>query len=225
MKGIAIKGSRGGLRLTLGEEESLGELLAALTARLTESAAFFQGAEVTLDVGTRELSPDDWRAIAALLLPRDINLQGVSTTNEASRRAARTAGLTIARAETPVARPAPAGEPGEEATEGWLIKRTLRSGQSVRYSGHVVVLGDVNPGAEVVASGDIVVWGSLRGVAHAGALGDEAAVVCALHLAPTQLRIAGRVARPPEESRRTVAPEMARVQGNKIIVEAWRRGR
>ena len=68
MKGVAIKGSRGGLRLTLGEEESLGELLAALTARLTESAAFFQGAEVTLDVGARELTPDDWQAIAALLL-------------------------------------------------------------------------------------------------------------------------------------------------------------
>ena len=222
MKGIAIKGSKSGLRLTLGEEESLGELLSALTTRLTESTAFFQGAEVTLDVGARELSPDDWRAIAALLLPRDITLQGISTTNEVSRRAARAAGLSIARAETAVARPAPAED---EATEGWLIKRTLRSGQSVRYSGHVVVLGDVNPGAEVVASGDIVVWGSLRGVAHAGALGDETAVVCALHLAPTQLRIAGRVARPPEESRRTVAPEMARVQGNKIVVEAWSRGR
>ncbi|MBM3135370.1 MAG: septum site-determining protein MinC, partial [Chloroflexi bacterium] len=65
----------------------------------------------------------------------------------------------------------------------------------------------------------------LRGVAHAGALGDEAAVVCALHLAPTQLRIAGRVARPPEESRPTVAPEIARVRGNKIVVEAWSRGR
>jgi len=192
MKGIAIKGSKGGLRLTLGEEEPLGELLSALTARLAESAAFFQGAEVTLDVGTRELSPDDWRAIAALLLPRDITLQGVSTTNEASRRAARTAGLSIARAEAAVTRPAP---PEEEASEGWLIKRTLRSGQSVRYSGHVVVLG------------------------------DEGAVVCALHLAPTQLRIAGRVARPPEESRHTVAPEMARVRGNKIVVEAWSRGR
>jgi septum site-determining protein MinC len=222
MKGIAIKGSRGGLCLTLGEEEPLGELLAALTARLAESVAFFQGAEVTLDVGTRELSPDDWQAIAALLLPRDITLQGVSATNEASRRAARTAGLSIARAEAAVTRPAP---PEEEASEGWLIKRTLRSGQSVRYSGHIVVLGDVNPGAELVASGDIVVWGSLRGVAHAGALGDEGAVVCALHLAPTQLRIAGRVARPPEETRHTVAPEMARVRGNKIVVEAWSRGK
>ena len=98
MKGIAIKGSRGGLRLTLGEEEPLGELLAALTARLAESAAFFQGAEVTLDVGSRELSPDDWRAIAALLWPRDIILQGVSASNEASRRAARAAGLSLARA-------------------------------------------------------------------------------------------------------------------------------
>ena len=76
-----------------------------------------------------------------------------------------------------------------------FVERTLRSGKSVQFDGHVVVLGDVNPGAEIIASGNIAVLGSLRGVAHAGATGERKASVSAYHLAPTQLRIADLVTR------------------------------
>ena len=71
---------------------------------------------------------------------------------------------------------------------------TLRGGQALHNLGNLVVVGDVNPGAELVASGDIVVFGALRGVAHAGAQGDRAARVIALELAATQLRIATAIA-------------------------------
>ncbi len=71
---------------------------------------------------------------------------------------------------------------------------TLRGGQALHNLGNLVVVGDVNPGAELVASGDIVVFGALRGVAHAGAQGDRGARVVALELAPTQLRIAALIA-------------------------------
>ena len=69
-----------------------------------------------------------------------------------------------------------------------LVQRTLRSGQSIRYGGNVVIIGDVNPGAEVTATGNIMVMGALRGVVHAGAGGDEKAVIMAFRLEPTQLR-------------------------------------
>jgi septum site-determining protein MinC len=87
----------------------------------------------------------------------------------------------------------------------------------------VVVIGDVNAGAEVIAGGDIVIWGRLSGTVHAGATGDDQAVVCALDLDPTQLRIGKHIARPPEETpgRRPV-PEMAFVQEGRIIVRAWK---
>ncbi|MDQ6825588.1 MAG: septum site-determining protein MinC [Candidatus Eremiobacteraeota bacterium] len=71
---------------------------------------------------------------------------------------------------------------------------TLRGGQAMHHVGNIVIVGDVNPGAEVVASGDIVIFGALRGVAHAGAQGDGSARVFALELAPTQLRIATAIA-------------------------------
>ena len=90
--------------------------------------------------------------------------------------------------------PAVAIAPAESAPTVLFHRGTLRGGQSLANLGHIVVVGDVNPGAELVAGGDIVVFGSLRGVAHAGAQGDRSARVYALVLDPTQLRIATSIA-------------------------------
>jgi septum site-determining protein MinC len=98
----------------------------------------------------------------------------------------------------------------------------VRSGQYVRHRGSIVVLGDVNPGAELIAEGDIIVWGKLRGIVHAGADGDEKAIIGALVLTPTQLRIAEQVARAPDYKRPRVAPaEIAHIRNGQIIVEPW----
>lgn len=105
-----------------------------------------------------------------------------------------------------------------------LIRRTLRSGQRVNFSGNVVVLGDVNPGAEVNAGGDIVVMGWLRGMAHAGADGNERAVVSAFRLNPTQLRIAQYIGRPPDDpGPRDVGevPERAEVRDGQLVIDRW----
>lgn len=106
-----------------------------------------------------------------------------------------------------------------------LVQRTLRSGQSVRYSGNVVILGDVNPGAEVAATGNIIVMGALRGVVHAGANGDETAVVMAFRLNPTQLRIANHITRPPDnETVDLEFPEIARIKEGVVTIEAFQTG-
>ena len=82
---------------------------------------------------------------------------------------------------------------------------TLRGGQTLQQLGSIVVVGDVNPGAELVATGDIVVCGALRGTVHAGAQGDATARVYALELAATQLRIATYIA--ADDGRRAPARE------------------
>src|SRR5439155_16232339 len=87
---------------------------------------------------------------------------------------------------------------GEDRGEAVFVRRTIRSGQIVRHHGHVTVLGDLNAGGEVIAGGNVIVWGRLSGTVHAGALGDRNAVILALELAPTQLRIADLIARPPD---------------------------
>ncbi len=228
---ITIKGIRQGLLVTLAEEDRIGgnwhtDLL-ALEERLGANPAFFRGGRVALDVGTRELSRSDLEQTRSLLDRHQVELWAVVGTSPTTEAAAQELGLVIdlgpARPAAPEAVPEEAAGEGEEqlAADGLVVRRTLRSGQSLRHPGHVVVVGDVNPGAEVVAGGDIVVWGRVRGVVHAGALGDEKAVICALDLAPTQLRIASRIARSPEDKRRKPVPEMASVQDGHIVAEPW----
>lgn len=94
---------------------------------------------------------------------------------------------------------------------------TLRGGQCLQQLGNIVVLGDVNPGAELVASGDILVFGALRGTAHAGAQGDLGARVFALDLAPTQLRIGALIA-VEERDGAANGPEVAFVDGDRIAI-------
>lgn len=102
-----------------------------------------------------------------------------------------------------------------------LINRTIRSGQRIKYPTNIVILGDINPGAEVIAGGDIIVLGRLRGVVHAGAKGSTLAQVVALKLEPTQLRIGSYISRPPEGEKciDSIKPERAYIKDNNIVVE------
>ena len=102
------------------------------------------------------------------------------------------------------------------------INQTLRSGQYVTYEGHIVIAGDVHPGSEIVAAGDIIVWGTLGGIAHAGANNNYKAAIRALKMNPIQLRIADYIARKPDKSNfnreLTLKPEVARISGGEIRI-------
>lgn len=102
-----------------------------------------------------------------------------------------------------------------------LVQRTLRSGVHLEHDGHVTVVGDINPGAEVSATGSVVVWGRLQGSVHAGSRGDEKAVICALEMSPSFIHIAGLITQ-PQARRGRPQPEMARIVNDSIIVEAWK---
>jgi septum site-determining protein MinC len=102
-----------------------------------------------------------------------------------------------------------------------LLRRTVRSGQAIHHASNIVIMGDVNPGAEIVASGDIIVWGVLRGMVHAGYPNNENAIVCSLVLSPVQLRIAHLLSRPPDGFQVQARPEFATIKNGQIVVEAW----
>ena len=101
---------------------------------------------------------------------------------------------------------------------------TLRGGQALHHVGNIVVVGDVNPGTELVASGDIVVFGRLLGVAHAGAQGDASARVYALSLQATQLRIASCIAVDEDTRVPSSEPEVAFVRDGRIAIMPFNRG-
>ncbi len=95
---------------------------------------------------------------------------------------------------------------------------TLRGGQALHHGGNIVIVGDVNPGAELVATGDVIVFGRLAGIAHAGAQGDAAARIYAIDLAATQLRIATFIAADDATPRRVPKPEAAIVRDGRIVI-------
>ena len=112
-----------------------------------------------------------------------------------------------------------------ESDDTLFVRRTIRSGQAIRHHSNVVVLGDVNHGAEIIAGGDIIVWGVLRGMVHAGYPDNQNALVCSLLLSPVQLRIAHLLSRPPEGFEAQALPEIASIKEGRIIVETWTNGR
>lgn len=220
---MQIKGIKDGLLVTLGEGD-WPELEAALLAHVEDKAAFFKGARVALDVGNHVLRAADLGALRDRLSSKGISLWAVISNSPATEQTAQVLGLAT-RISTPrperTIRPLDTNLAGEGAI---FVQRTVRSGFKIAHHGHIVVLGDVNPGGEVVAGGSILIWGRLRGAVHAGSDGDESAVVCALDMSPTQLRIAALVGIPtkkPAFVRGKSEPEMAHIMNGQLLVEPW----
>ena len=119
--------------------------------------------------------------------------------------------------EVEIADADPAADPGRRTL---VVHRTIRSGSAVRFDGDVTIFGDVNPGAQVTAAGSILVMGAIKGVAHAGATGDEESFIIGLSLQPTQLRIGRRIAIASGDG--ADGPEVAVVRGERIVIEPYR---
>jgi len=103
------------------------------------------------------------------------------------------------------------------------VHRTLRSGATIQFEGDVTVYGDVNPGAQVIAAGNIMVLGALRGMAHAGAMGDDTTFILGFSFKPLQLRIGRKIAIPPDRRADTgFSPEVCHVIDERIVIEPFR---
>lgn len=174
---------------------------------------------VTLQVIDRALEARQLKAIADALQEVQLRLTRVETNHPATAALAIEMGYALQF--TP---PAPTQEPIavdpdlDLAPDCLYLDKTLRSGAEIRYPGTVVIRGDANPGSAIAAGGDILVWGRLCGVAHAGINGNESAIIMALNLATNQVRIASRTARVPESKLDVPCPEVAYISGKGIRI-------
>lgn len=218
---LAIKGVGDGLLVSLPQEDA-DNAFEALIEAIDDRSDFFRSARLALDVQDLALGAAELGKWRAALAEREVTLWAMLSTSSVTQSAAADLGLdrdlkNAHEAWSADEVPFDTSLPGEDAV---LVRRTLRSGNHVRHPGHVVIIGDVNPGAEIVAGGHVIVWGHLRGMVHAGAAGDEQATIRALDLSPTQLRIAGHIALSPERKEAT-EPEVARVREGQLVAEAW----
>ena len=220
---IQIKGLRDGLLVSL-DDAPWEQQFSALMSQVNAQPSFFQGARLALDVSSQILHVNQMVELRDALSERGISLWAVMSESPTTEKTAQLLGLA-----TRISKPRPeekrkfaVDDLGEETA--MFLSRTLRSGTRIEFAGHVVVWGDVNPGAEIIAEGNVIIWGRLRGMVHAGAKGNRAAVICALDLSPMQLRIADEVSatlKPQDDPR----PEMARInQDGKLQSEFWSSG-
>lgn len=222
---VRVRGTRDGLVLRLPAEAPLPSLLGMVRSSIDGGGEFFQQSELVIDYGTRLPNVEEIVALRALLAERGVRLRTVISNVPRHGELLRSWGYQPLRIVSQVEDGAVVSQQpaGEGESSALYVRRTLRSGSSVRADGDVVVLGDINAGAEVLAAGDVIVWGAIRGTVHAGIDGDFGAIITALRFTPTQLRIATIFARPPDQ--RDLGPDIpmvARVHNGEIIVEPWR---
>ncbi len=184
-----IKGIRDVLMVSIDDGEWEQELHDLLDY-IHEKQEFFNSAKIAVDVGERKVKATQIADLRDGLAELNVNLMAVFSDSIQTKNNARTFGLEVdpesIRIDTKKKMQIlPNG--GENAI---IYANTLRSGVSVNYSGSVMVIGDVNPGAEIIAGGSIIVWGCIRGKVIAGSNGDEGTVICALETEPLEMRIA-----------------------------------
>jgi len=208
---IALENVGSEILIELKAAGNFDELKTGLTRKISMMEDYRLGNEVIVDIGNYELTAKQIRDLEDLLLDygfhlKDLISAGGLRDEENSELADAETGNVLSMM------------PAYDNTV--MICRHLRSGQKVFAEGNIVVLGDINPGAEVIAGGNILVMGSIKGMAHAGAFGDESALIAAYRLKPTQLRIASHITRPPDgEVIEMEIPELARIKMGKVVIE------
>lgn len=210
------------LRLCLGEgdQNPLVALEIALHDRQLQHPEA-TGGWLELDAGGRRLGAGTLTALSGRLHAAGFGLRPLVSANPHTRVAAAALGIgwCVPLPSAPPQTDAP-GHGQVPAGSLTLHRGTVRSGDQLDAPGSLLVLGDVNPGAAVKAGGHVLVWGRLRGIAHAGCHGDDNARIVALQLRPLQLRIADVVARGPEDTPPPGQAEEARLEGGAIRIDA-----
>lgn len=230
---ISIRGRNDGVSIEIGAGR-WEDLTVALTRRLDQAAGFFRGGHIAVDVGARTLLEPELKTLYDILNEHGMEPSVLRTISERTFQSALALGISVTHEtkEGPPLTVAHKAAVSDDRHSYFVYRGNLRSGQVLNRHDHVVVIGDVNPGAEVISDGDVMVWGRLRGLAHAGAKGNGKSIIAALDLDPVQLRIDKIIVAAPGNhsengSRRQSGksehkrPEIARLVDERLVIEAW----
>ena len=218
---VSIKGTRNGLLIILDPNHDYEEIKKTLLSKMESARGFFKGAKFTLSQGNQEIPATQKEELESIclkygLIPNtgkaaSINSNNITEINPGISKPGRKTTSVSAQSDL-----------GEAAM---LVRRSLRSGQRITHESHIIVLGDIHPGAEVISGGNVLVIGSCRGMVHAGAGGNASAKIIARRLEPTSLSIAGK--RLSQELSKTMPNkcQVVRLSGQNFVFEKLQTGR
>jgi septum site-determining protein MinC len=220
---VLLKGLKNGIAVQLDDGAELGLINEALRKKVADAREFFAGAKTNVIFKGRKLSEDEEKSLLDIIFSEtslDVSFVANEDFNASLAAAAPTPTVPPPQQEAPVETVKTAQQNFEQNTV--YYRHGLRSGQAIRTDGSVVVLGDANAGSEIVAGGNVIVLGALRGMVHAGSEGNESCYVSALNLIPTQLRIAGLITSIQREQvgkRKQRCPEYAFIRDGQVYVD------
>lgn len=199
---IIIKGNKDGLNavINMNRYKDFEEMLENLIERLSRGSFFYKGSTLKITTDLKEFNENQIRKLKELLFEQFLIKDCIFEDKD---------------------------EKGNKVFSGIyegrtkFIRRTVRSGQVINYSGNVVIIGDVNSGSEIYAGGNVIVLGALRGNVYAGSGGNTKAIVAAFYLMPGIIQISDIMTRAPEDNQKPQYPEVAKVKGDTIIVEPY----
>ncbi|WP_035288246.1 septum site-determining protein MinC [Clostridium sp. KNHs214] len=199
---ILVKGNKDGLNVIINMEafKDFEDMIESLIKKLSRGKKFYKGTTLRITTQLKYINERELRKLKNILfdefLIKDCIFEDL---NEKSDKVF--SGIYEGRTK--------------------FIRRSIRSGQIVNYPGNLVIIGDVSPGAEVSAGGNIIVLGVLKGCVNAGSNGNTNAVIAAFKLQPQIIQIANLITRAPEDEVKPQYPEVARIKGESIVVEPY----
>ncbi|MCL2457032.1 MAG: septum site-determining protein MinC [Defluviitaleaceae bacterium] len=210
---VTLKGQKDGISIILDADAPFEEIKESLRKKVSQGKQFFDGADTKVMFRGRELD-DFCEKILIDIITEETNLDITFVHGE---------GFSAPAPQSPPKKEIPAQKDSAAPKINFIESNTayfhtgLRSGQRIKYNGSVVVIGDANPGSEIIADGNVIVLGALKGMAHAGAAGDENCFVSALLLQPTQLRIARTISYAPD-SAKSLAAAYAYIEEGQVFI-------
>ncbi|MGG7056697.1 septum site-determining protein MinC [Clostridium nigeriense] len=205
---IQIKGTKDGINATIDMDkfDSFNDMLDALIKKLSVGKGFYKGSSLTIETNLKLLKEDDILKLKDVLFERiqikDCIFEDIKQIESNDKK------------ENKIFN-------GIYEGKTKFIKKTIRGGQQVKYYGNIVIIGDINHGAEVYAGGNIVVLGTIKGQVHAGLGGNKKAVISAFNLQPEILQIADIVTIAPDDGVKPSYPELAKIKDDTIVVEPY----
>ena len=219
---VVLKSNKYGINLILDEKVSFDQLLTDIIAKFEEAEGFFKNAKMALSFeGRKRTQEEELKIVEAVTSHSSLSVLCIIDNDQVK--------------EQMIKEMIEAREEDEAAKTGQFYKGTLRSGQLLECETSIVVLGDVNPGAKVISRGNIVILGSLKGNAYAGAGGNEQAFVAALDMDPVQVKIGDVIGRSADKAawsgtkkkKKTepvIEPQVAIVKDHNIYIEPITKG-
>ena len=211
---VVLKSNRYGINLILDADMPFGQLEEAILEKFRESEKFFKNAKIAISFEGRRLSQEEEFSILDMIA-KNTSIQVICVVDQDEMR------------EQMYKEKIDSYYQDVADNTGEFYKGTLRSGQVLKCDTSIVIIGDVNPGAKIIAKGNIVILGSLKGNAYAGAAGDESCFVTALDMDPVQIKIGNVVGRSADRGpweairnrHRTMDPQIALVSKGNIMIE------